>query len=476
MVYREEPRSKRRRRRGGSSKSGRLYGIAKPASDDQLAAIISQMQGARVSGSMGSNVTPVSDNTSSMPGYGRAGGVDMRTAPQVTMRPRPPARPRPKKDAQQGSLDILDQLVQGMLMDTGSATYDYESAIQDATDAIRQAYGAEIGAIRSNNRDARRDTKKGRREIEAMYAGLAKSYGKDSKQAIKAGEKGAKAQMRIGEEGNEILQGANSQIANEEAALLKGLGIQEAAPEILGDNTEQFQKATAQNTSRASRAAGMERAFAGTESRYFDRYAAGADFEGQGRSADLLAALQDYVRNNRNEIASLKGQRAQEIAGAKGDIMSQAAEFQAEQDNLMWERMMEYMGLRKEIEDTNFDNRLDAKQFRWDQKMDQQKLLESVAGGGSAAGEYMPKALYQASQIISNELPREQATRVQAVLKSILGSANFTEDRFKAQNGEMLKMTPEMAMQLARQAGRKAGLGPRELEILALAAYAAAEG
>jgi HD-GYP domain-containing protein (c-di-GMP phosphodiesterase class II) len=405
-----------------------------------------------------------------------AGGFNMqKVAPQVTMRARPPARPR-SKDAQQNSIDILDQLVQSMLTDAGSATYDYESAIQDATSAIRDTYAAEISAIRSNNKAARKSTRKSREEIEAMYKGLAKSYGRQSKRAVRRGERHADRALALGQESNQILMDANSEIANQEAALLAGLGLQEAAPEVLSDNTEQFQNALADNSERANQSAQYAQDFAGTNQRFFQRYKAGAKFEGADRSADLLAALQDYVRQNRNEIASLKGQRAQDIAGSKQEIMNQAASFQSEQDEQIWDRLMDYMDLKRDIEDTNFDNRLDAKEFRWDMKMDKQKLLESVANSQSGEN-YMPEALHKATQLIANELPRDKANRVNQVFKALLQSDNFLERRFNSSNtNEVLKLTPEKAMQLARQAGRQAGLSQREIEILALAAYSAAEG
>lgn len=104
-----------------------------------------------------------------------------------------------------GMPDYLGKLMQSMLTDSASQTFDYESALKQSEQGIRGAYAAEINAIRGNNKAARKETKSARKQIEHMYNGLAATYGRDASVANQAGTADADAITQLAAQANQTV-------------------------------------------------------------------------------------------------------------------------------------------------------------------------------------------------------------------------------------------------------------------------------
>jgi len=376
--------------------------------------------------------------------------------------------------------DYLDQLMQSMLTDSASQTFDYESALKQSEGAIRGAYAAEINAIRGNNKAARKDTRRARNEIERMYNGLAASYGRDSRAATARGDRDAAKQTALTNEANATITKSQQESTAKEAELLKGLGLEATADQTISPDFKQTQKVTSENTQKGMEKAQTAREYAGADARYFTRSAGGAKFEGKGRSADLLSQLQDYVRQNRGEIAGLKGKRAQEIAANKLQTMQAAAEAKAKADADLWSRVQDAANLKLKVEDTNADNALSAQKFQYQQKSDaadrqlqQIKLNMSSRNGKSN----LPKGIQSALNIVGDS--GEQKKKLASVLQGLWGTDAFKDDEISKALGngktKTTKLTPFAAGALAEKAGRKAGLSEKDIRVLKMAAMASAQ-
>lgn len=401
-----------------------------------------------------------------VPNQGIPGGPQMQNiAPPVIMEPK--ARPAPVA-AEQSSTDMLTQLAMSMLSQPG-ASYDYESAMQQAAQGIRQAYAAEIGAIRSNNKQARKNTKAARKEIEHMYKGLAKLYGREGNQAMRQGQNAADAQMGIATEGNDILTKLNNQMIQDEGNMLQNLGLQAAAPDIISPDFDRMGEQVARNTSEGQRAASAESQKGSSNQRWFERLAGGARFEGVDQSAALLGDLQNYLRQNRDQIGVLKGNRAKEIGVSNANIQGQAADLANQQSGQDFSKVMQLINAVSGIENTDFDNDLAARKFKWDKKMDRYKLNDS---GSSSSLDGYPKGIQNAMKIITKTRDPNDQKATNALLELLMGDNAFLTDQVPAPNGKSVKLTPSQAMAIARKKGEEMGLRGKELADFAMAAAA----
>lgn len=380
------------------------------------------------------------------------------------------------------SLDILDNLVQSMLSDSASQSFDYESALRQSQNAIRQAYGAEIGAIRSNNRAATRETRRDRREIEAMYAGLAKSYGQMANQSIREGKSDAAQQVALANQANKTIGANAKKSTGEEAKMLKDLGLEETADQIIAPDFKETRRAQNENTSRGARKAGVEKQLAGIDRDFFQQGGFASRTEGTNRSVDMLRSLQDYVRGNRNEIAVIAGKRAQDLAQNRTSTMQAAAEAESRADSEMWDRMMQVTGLRAQIEDTNFDNSLAAQKFKYTQVSDRRDRADRAAElAAKNKNSYLPQSLQNAMGVIQQN-NANQPGRVTSILQSLFNSQAYRDGSVTRVQGKGAgaknvshKLTPAEAANMAERAAKQAGLSAKDIQIARLAAWASVE-
>lgn len=394
-----------------------------------------------------------------------------RIAPTTTIQAKPKGRSAPKSG--QGDPGYLDQLMQSMITDAASQTFDYESALKQSEQAIRQAYAAEIGAIRSNNGAARKDTKNARRQIEAMYNGLARTYGRDAQDATAQGTKDAAAMMGLANDANATIKNNQQDVSNSEMKMLSDLGIQDAAKnsDIITGDFERTKKTTAENTQHGQRKASSAKEMQAANAQYFQRSAGGAQFEGAGRSADLLAQLQDYIRGNRNQIAQLKGKRATDIASNKSSVMQAEDDARAKNDAHLWQMVQDAANLKIKTEDTNNDNNLASQKFKYQQQNDAANRALKLQGGSNSN---LPKNLQRAMGLIQSN--GQQKKKLTSILNGLFNTDPFVNGSTTqyGKNGKSVthKMTPFAAAKMAEQAGRKAGLSEVDIQTLRLAAMA----
>lgn len=372
-----------------------------------------------------------------------------KVAPQVTFRPKP--------GAEGNNGDDLDALFAELMtaINSGGSSIDYESALAESEKAIRQAYAADIAAIRAGNKGARRDTAKNRAALEQMYGGLAKQYRRESGRAVKHGEQAANRINKNAEGSSKFLTGQAKDLLGEQAALAEGLGIEAAIPaaqeglmkETLGQQKDIIRE--------GSQDANRQRGFAGNNQRFLQRGGVNARLEGSNRSADLLADLQDYLQQGRSQIAGLRGDMNREIASNSSNLMGQVAELQASADSEMWDRLMQMAGLKMDIETEQFDQSRALADF-------QSKLSGEPADS-------MPGAEnFQNSQYYLEQLRRPKVGA--GIFDEILQRPEFLYGKAENPNtGEMYKLTPEYAMQMIEQAAQENNLSPQDVNLLRLA-------
>lgn len=382
-----------------------------------------------------------------------------KVAPQTVF------RPKPKQGGQE--LSSLDQLFQQLVgsVGQGAVSFDYETALRDSEKAIRDAYRADIGAIRGANRGARKDTAANRREVEAMYEALSRQYEKTSNQAGRQGERRANLMQGRSERSADHLTELAAKLGNEQADLAKGLGIEEAMAGLIPENTEVATRDAGRILKEGAQDANRQLGFADNQQRFLQRGGINAQLEGTNRSANMLSDLQNFLQDNLNNVANLRGQRARELAANKQGVMDSVSEMQMSADNEMWERLMSLAGLKLDMEDTQIDNDFNMA------KLEQQAALAAQRGGDKES--FIPEYLQKYNEALG-AMPKP----LRGLMNSITKSDEFSQGRFAAPNGEFIKLNPTAAANAAEEQAlaENPNLSAEEIAMIRLAAQVYAQG
>jgi hypothetical protein len=420
-----------------------------------------------------------------------------RVAPQTVMQPKggggggsviPPWLTGSTIDtypmADSGYSDALSELAQSMLTDSASQSFDYESALQQSQKAIQRAYAAEINAIRGNNRRARKDTKKARNELENMYQGLAQAYGLQSQQSTQLADQRAAQSVGLANDANSQIRAMQMQTTADQAQLMRDLGMPETADQIVTPDFKQVAETQAKVTQEGASNAQLQSQLGDIDSRYYKRGKRTAQLEGTNRSADLLGELQGYIRGNRDQIASLKGQRAKEKAANRQSTMAAAQEAEANAQSELWDRVMQFAQMQADMSNTNFDNSLAAAKFQYqqqddrrnakidwkqnilDNKLDWKKAILSNRPEKQSFNDFLPASMQNAVGLFqSGQSPQ----KLMAALTTLTQDQRVIQGQFKAANGEFIPITQSKKMQLAREYAKKLGLSTNDENILVMA-------
>lgn len=394
-------------------------------------------------------------------------------------------------------------------MATIGGTFDYESALRESEKAIKDAYRRDIQAIRGSNKQARKDSAENRKDVEALYSALSRSYEESAQTAMEQGQQLAEMMQEVTQGSQSNLQELASGIANEQASLAEGLGVEEATSAYMPQQALDTQEQLAEMGQEGAEDSNRQLGYAGNQQRWMMRGGQNAMLEGTNRQADLLRDLQDYTQGNRSEIANLRSMRGRELAGNKSDIMAQVADMQAQQDEALWNQLMDYSGLKRDIENDQFDHTMRTKEFRqdiregnrdarqwaaeqgldqaqfaWDQKTDrwdrqakiremQLKAMLSGGSGGGSEDSNLPGYLEDFSAHLGQMNPNARQ-----FAQNFVQSKPFrTGEWYDAESKREFKMNPTVAGRLAVETARQAGItNTRQLNLIKLAAMVYAEG
>lgn len=237
----------------------------------------------------------------------------------------------PELNPIQIALAQLDQLLnQGSVMPDAPSEQDLNAALNEAASGINQQYGAQIGAIKHQNQGARGDVREGSAAIQKLYAGLDKSYEQAGRAERRQSGKLSNRLQNIGERG---AQGVTSQANEMNNASMKGaaaLGLADLGADLTKQTNQTAQQLGNRSIARGTSAASAVSKMGGNNSTFMNTSGQAARLEGTNRSADLYAQLQDYLQQNRDQIAALAGERAAALAQAKAGIQSSYMGSQAD--------------------------------------------------------------------------------------------------------------------------------------------------
>jgi hypothetical protein len=308
---------------------------------------------------------------------------------------------------------------------TGLNQADYEQALNDSAAQIKKAFGAEIGAVKASSAYARKQTKRSKKQIRAMYRALSNDYKKSSAGEVAQGQKIANelGTVAANTQGN-VTQNADK-ILSEQAALAQGLGVQSAAPDVIAKQQAKVQDTVNNMQSSAQNAENLAIGNSGNQQRYFDRQASGSLLEGTNQRAGLVKQLQQFLLGNQGKIADIKGNRAQALGSNAQQMAASFSKGQSDAAQNQFDNSMSLANLLLKIKDSNKPS--------------------------NSATADLPKSIQQYNSIVGND------QQVGGLLQQLFSSPDFVNQQYRSGKQDF-RMNPMKAADEAYQAAIAAGL------------------
>lgn len=319
---------------------------------------------------------------------------------------------KPELSPVQVALQQLDALMnQGVPMPAGPSQQDLQQALQEAAAGISKQYGAEIGAIRSQNAGARQDVREGSSAVKDMYSALARSYNKMGQRQFKQGRKLAKGLQNMGKREGEIVTNQAKDINDAALQGAAGLGLAGLGSELVQDTSKRAQNLSSNAVNRGTMSARATRQMAGNDRTFMQTSGQASRLEGTNLAADMYAQLQDYLQANRSQIASLMGERASAIAQAKAgvqssfaDAQSDYASMQADQQQQLIDNKIKLLELALDIQ---ADQRANRKGSNTENRLEEfyDMLPDQIAGPSRLLGSMNDPMVTSLYEELSNTVP-----------------------------------------------------------------------
>lgn len=246
---------------------------------------------------------------------------------------------------EQSERDKMISMLMDVIGSGGAPSVDIEAAMGETQSALDQLYGAQIGAIKGQNRAAKADTREGSAQINAMYRALGEDYRKAGKRERKLTNKMTRRVEGLGKRSNDRLGQDAQDTLSANAAGAAGLGSADLLAELNSSVNDQVtrvqgagERETARNATRTFRE-GQSNA------RFLDDMGMVSQAEGTNRAADLFGDLQDYLQGNRSQIAGLRGEKAMALADARNGLTQSVAASQGDYQQDLFENLLKVAGM-----------------------------------------------------------------------------------------------------------------------------------
>lgn len=225
---------------------------------------------------------------------------------------------------------------------------DQASLMAQARGQIDPIYDQRIAALEDMMARAEERSQRQRQDIEQGYELLAEDYEKLApEQAEQAEQTQASIEELYGTLASNI-EGHYSRISDEQMDLFKQLGIEDAAPEVLGDQQEQQLQAL--QAAEELGALNQQRYIdiGDIDETYWREGSPLAILTGQNVSTDMMAQLQDYLAQQEAGIQGLESERAAGIQGLFSQLLNQAqnraASTESTNQQMLFDMLTSQMG------------------------------------------------------------------------------------------------------------------------------------
>jgi len=345
---------------------------------------------------------------------------------------------------------ILDQMMRQYNQSAGG--FDYESALDQVKSQLAAAYAPQINAIRGQNKTTKREEAQNEKAVRKMYGALARFDLRAGDRSQDRANANARALAKLGEAtGRQISDATTGQVAAERN-LLQGLGLGSAGKNLLGNVQDIGSRAGALAARTSQGAQANARTYGEHQADMLTQLASSDKLEGTNARVDLRQQLADILAGNRSNIAALRGQQAAAVAQAIPQLLGTQADYESQRQDMLQQIFENVTGVQQQ----QFENQL---------------ALQQAQGAGAPT---LSNPLMESQQYLAGAVPPKYASTAESILQTLTAEPQFVSGGINnpLNAGEMLKITPEYAMQeIARLAQEKGITDPAIIAALRQAAY-----
>lgn len=232
---------------------------------------------------------------------------------------------------------LLSQLQQPVNMPTGVNTEDLMNQVRKALDPI---YDQRASAAQSQSA-------RGRKEVENMYRALANDYERLAPEQL-AQSNAAKAEIeKLYGQLRSNIEGSYSRVSNEQSELFRQLGIEDALPDVLGDQQAAITDATTAASENQAQQQQRYMDIGQADATYYREGAPNATMTGNEIQTDMLAQLQEQLDRIEAERSSgIQTGYMDQLGQANNSLMQQqqmANSEAARRQEMLWQILLSQM-------------------------------------------------------------------------------------------------------------------------------------
>jgi hypothetical protein len=218
---------------------------------------------------------------------------------------------RPPQQQSDPLMDLYNQLIDQLSAPVNSPTgVDTEDLMKQIQNAINPIYD-------QRSASAQKQSEYGRQEVEDMYRALSNDYERLAPEQIAQAEAAKKEVEQLYGQLRSNIEGSYSRVSKEQTDLFQKLGIEAAAPDVLGDQqaavTDALTAASENQAQQEQRYTDMGQ----IDSTYYREGSPLATMRGNEIQTDMLSQLEDY-------LAQIEAERTSGIQSAYTDQLNQA--------------------------------------------------------------------------------------------------------------------------------------------------------
>jgi nucleotide-binding universal stress UspA family protein len=255
-----------------------------------------------------------------------------RPTPVAPTRPTLPSTTSPSVTPSSATTTSVDNLFARFL-----ELLQQEPQVNSYANQVNPIYDARIAALQDLMSRAEQRVGQGKQEIGDMYGALAENYEELAPQVRQQAEEAQQDVSQLFGELRSTVEGHYTKVAKEQADLYRQLGIEAAAPEVLGSQGERQAEGMALADTLGAINEQRMADIGEIDESYYRQGAPLARLTGSNKQTDLMQQLEDYLANTSSEISMAEAERTSALAQLQAQAQREAAQQQQQQMQMLWQ-------------------------------------------------------------------------------------------------------------------------------------------
>ncbi|HEY9259030.1 hypothetical protein [Chitinophaga sp.] len=335
--------------------------------------------------------------------------------------------------------DPLEQLMK-QIQGINVKSTPYDVLMQQAQGSAGAQYDPLIKQLQAEMARTQQRGTANQNTARQMYGDLATEIASEMPQITQQMAAASKETENRYNETQQQLAGQYNQQANQQAELLKKLGIQAAAPEASQQAMEDQTYFQNQSNSEEASALQMLQEMKNSDLAYQRQSSNNTRLAGQNVAQDIGAQLEDYMQSAGGKLAGLNAGRESAISAMLAQLQQQDAQRVSSAEEAEYKRMMEMFNLQLKMQE--MQNKMSG-------SGDGNSLFKGT-NGPSGASNYLG-GIYGGQDTFSSKAIMEAITDVMSSKEAVAGKYQSPDMKDGYNQPVMMDVTPDYLTDMLRK-------------------------